>query len=245
MSFPHKCGQLVGYIAFNVVVAAFFSDISSYIVGFFPQSLSSKEWFLLARYSLGVRVPTFHNAFQRKLGFWRGTISSVSSFRVLGLLTLNAHQSFWPFSGSYLSSGIAQGPTLLLGLFILTITPQNSTFFLSWRKWGFDFCFQTSHAQWTFLRDNFSSPALNTLLTLRHPWCLINCYIRHFVSHVQWCDENPTVEIFYGNSREKFPTPCAFLSKENEGSIYSISWIFKPSKKRSEVLLSYLYVSTT
>ena len=223
VSFPHKCDQLVGYRTFNVVVAAFFSNISSFIVGFFPQSLSSKEWLLLAQYSLGVRVPTFHNAFQRKLGSSRGTISSVSSFRVLGLLTLNAHQSFWPSLGSYLSLGIAQGPTFLLGSFILTITPQNSTFFLSWRKWGFDFCFQTSHAQWTFPRDNISSPALNTLLTLQHPWCPINCFIWRFVPHVQRCNENPTVEIFYGNSREKFLAPCAFLSKENGGSIYSIS----------------------
>ena len=130
---------MVGYRVFNMVVASFFSDISSFIVGFFPQSLSSKEWLLLPQYSLGVRVPTFHNAFQRKLGSSGGTISLVSSFCVLSLLTLNAHQSFWPSSGSYLSSGIAQGLTLLLGSFILTITPQNSTFFSLLKKVGFWF----------------------------------------------------------------------------------------------------------
>ena len=63
VSFSYKCSQLVGCRAFNVVVATFFSNISSFIVGLFPQTLSYKEWLLLAQYSLGVWVPPFHNSF--------------------------------------------------------------------------------------------------------------------------------------------------------------------------------------
>ena len=44
VSFLHKWGQLVRCRAFNVVVAAFLPDLSSFIVGFLPWNLSSKEW---------------------------------------------------------------------------------------------------------------------------------------------------------------------------------------------------------
>ena len=114
-------------------------------------------------------------------------------------------------------------PNTLARLIYPHNNPSKFHLFSLLKKVWFDFCFQTSHAQWTFPRDNISSPALNTLLTLQHSLCPINCFIWHFVPHIQRCDENPTVEIFYGNSREKFLAPCAFLSKENGHSIYSIS----------------------
>ena len=43
VSSPYKCGQVVWYRAFNVMVAAFSSNISSLIVGYFPWCLSLKE----------------------------------------------------------------------------------------------------------------------------------------------------------------------------------------------------------
>ena len=47
-SFPHKCGQLVRYRTFNVVVAAFLSDVSQFTMDSFLWSLSSKvRWSLL------------------------------------------------------------------------------------------------------------------------------------------------------------------------------------------------------
>ena len=41
-SFLHKCDQLVRCRTFNMVVAAFFPDISSFVVGYLPLSLSIK-----------------------------------------------------------------------------------------------------------------------------------------------------------------------------------------------------------
>ena len=72
---------------FNVVVAVLFPDISSVNVGFFPWSLSSKEWLPLAQHSQGGWVPTFHNAFSRKLGSSGTTTSLLLSFLILGSLT--------------------------------------------------------------------------------------------------------------------------------------------------------------
>ena len=42
VSFSHKCGQLVRFRAFNVVVVAFFPNISSFAVGYLPWNLSIK-----------------------------------------------------------------------------------------------------------------------------------------------------------------------------------------------------------
>ena len=55
VSFPYKCGQLVRCRALNVVVITFFSDISSFVVGYFPWSLSTKG------------MITFCTAFSRRL----------------------------------------------------------------------------------------------------------------------------------------------------------------------------------
>ena len=60
-SFPHKFGQLVRCRTFNVVVAAFFLNISWFTVESFLRSSSSKVWLPLARYSLGNWVPTLYN----------------------------------------------------------------------------------------------------------------------------------------------------------------------------------------
>ena len=86
VSFSHKCGQLVRCKAFTVVVIAFFLDISSFVVGYLSWSLFSKDWLPFVQHSRGGWVPTFHNAFPRKLGFSGPTISSLLSFFVLSLL---------------------------------------------------------------------------------------------------------------------------------------------------------------
>ena len=72
-SFPHKCGQLVRCWAFNVVVTAFFSDISWFTVNSFIWNLSLEVWYPLSRYSLGNRAPTPHNAPRGSLGPWETT----------------------------------------------------------------------------------------------------------------------------------------------------------------------------
>ena len=86
VSFPHKCDQLVRCRAFNVVVATFFSDISSLVVGYLPWNLFSKDWLPFVQHSRGGWVPTFHNAFPRKLSSSGPTISSLFSFLFLGSL---------------------------------------------------------------------------------------------------------------------------------------------------------------
>ena len=56
VSFSHKCGQLVRCKAFNMVVVGFFPNISSFVVGYLPWSLSTKG------------MITFCTAFPRWLG---------------------------------------------------------------------------------------------------------------------------------------------------------------------------------
>ena len=56
VSFSHKCGQLIRCKAFNMVVIAFFPNISSFVVGYLPWSLSTKG------------MITFCTAFPRWLG---------------------------------------------------------------------------------------------------------------------------------------------------------------------------------
>ena len=65
--------QFVRCRTFNVVVVAFFSDISWFTVDSFIWSLSLEVWYLLARYSLGDRAPTSHNAFWGSLDPWETT----------------------------------------------------------------------------------------------------------------------------------------------------------------------------
>ena len=67
-SFPHKCGQLVRWKTFNVVVATLFLDISWFTVNSFIWKLSLEAWYPLAWYSLSNRAPIPPQRFPRKFG---------------------------------------------------------------------------------------------------------------------------------------------------------------------------------
>ena len=125
VSFSHKCSQLIKCKAFKMMVAAFFPDISSFVVGFLPWSLSSKEWLPFVQHSQSGRVSTFHNAFPRKLGSSAATTSSLLSTLVLSLLTPKLNKPY-DHPRVSVSLGMAHGPTHLLGLLILKWTYWQS-----------------------------------------------------------------------------------------------------------------------
>ena len=120
MSSPHKCDQVVWCRAFNVVVAAFSPDISSFVVGYFPWYLSSKEQFPFVQNFRDSWAPFFHNTF-------RGSSTPREPLHVcyyLPLFSIYRSHSLSNIStilGLYMSSSTAHDPMILLGLFIITI----------------------------------------------------------------------------------------------------------------------------
>ena len=120
MSSPHKCSQVIWYRAFNVVVAIFSPDISSFAVGYFPWCLSSKEQFPFIQNFRDSWAPFFHNT------FWGGSAprEPLHVRYYLPLSSIYRSHSLSNLStilGLYMSSSTAHGPIILLGLFILTI----------------------------------------------------------------------------------------------------------------------------
>ena len=92
VSFLHKCGQLVRCRAFNVVVVTFLPDISSFIIGFLPWNLSSKEW--LPFTALILKVVGFQPSTMLSQGAECGQLVRCRAFNVVVATFLQDISSF-------------------------------------------------------------------------------------------------------------------------------------------------------
>ena len=122
VSFPHKCGQLVSCRVLNVVVTTFFPDISSFVVGYLPWSLSTKEMITFCTTFprwLSSNLPRCFPDETQLLGNYH---QFVIIFPCPRPIDPHTYLTVRPSLGSLISLGKAHGPTLLLGSFIPTHT---------------------------------------------------------------------------------------------------------------------------
>ena len=118
-------------------------------------------------------------------------------------------------------------PNTLIRFFYPHNSPSKLQSFSSLRKIGFQFYVTISPTLMApFLCVSVFSPAMSTLLTLRHLRRFSNYFTRCPVPHVLRCDENITMEVFHRDSSGNFPAHPLILYKTLKESRSPIFWIF-------------------
>ena len=136
-------------------------------------------------------------------------------FQRLMTKLLSQSINWYTFVSIYLSSSTAHGLVPIFGPFFPIIAPQNSTFLLlreKKKKKGFWFLAIVLPTLKSLLSMQVSfQPQKGTLLALWHLRHFSIYFILRPIPHVLRCDEEPTVEKFYGDfsgsSPLTFPIP--------------------------------------